>query len=68
MESSRTYRVAGMTCGHCRTAVAGEVGAIPGVRAVEVDLAAGRIRVVGHDVADEQVVAAVAAAGYEVLR
>jgi copper chaperone len=68
MSSSRTYRVTGMTCGHCRAAVAGEVGAIPGVRAVEVALAAGRIRVVGHDVADEQVVAAVTAAGYEVLR
>ena len=36
-----TYAVLGMTCGHCRAAVAEEVGAIAGVTAVEVDLGLG---------------------------
>jgi copper chaperone len=33
-----TYRVEGMTCGHCVAAVQAEVGALPGVEDVEVSL------------------------------
>ena len=33
-----TYRVDGMSCEHCRTAVTGEVSQVAGVRAVDVDL------------------------------
>jgi len=44
-----------------------EVSAIPGVQAVAVDLASGRLTVSGDDVTDEAVTAAVVEAGYEVV-
>jgi copper chaperone CopZ len=40
-----TYTVTGMTCGHCESAVTGELQRLPGVRAVEVDLATGAVTV-----------------------
>lgn len=66
MTDERTYRVDGMTCGHCRMAVIEEVGAIPGVDEVEVDLASGRMVVRGPALDDAVVAAAVDEAGYEV--
>jgi copper chaperone CopZ len=41
MATTVTYTVAGMTCGHCVSAVTGELAALPGVQAVEVDLIKG---------------------------
>jgi copper chaperone len=66
-DMERTYTVSGMTCGHCRTAVAEEVGAIPGVTAVQVDLDSGRVTVAGEGFSDEAVAEAVDEAGYEVV-
>jgi copper chaperone CopZ len=66
-ESTSTYTVTGMSCDHCVTAVRGELAALPGVTAVDVDLASGRVRVVSAaplDLADVR--AAVDEAGYEV--
>ncbi|MGQ0624088.1 MAG: heavy-metal-associated domain-containing protein [Sporichthyaceae bacterium] len=64
--STATYTVTGMTCGHCVSAVAEEVGGVPGVRDVQVDLATGRLVVTGA--ADAGLVrAAVEEAGYAVL-
>jgi copper chaperone len=60
------YAVEGMTCAHCTAAVAEEVGAVPGVRDVQVDLASGALRVRGEGVDPAAVAAAVAEAGYEV--
>ncbi|MGE0028092.1 MAG: heavy-metal-associated domain-containing protein [Thermoleophilia bacterium] len=60
------YAVRGMTCEHCRTAVRAEVGAVPGVAAVEVDLASGALTVEGEGVSPAAVAAAVEEAGYEV--
>ncbi len=60
------YIVEGMTCSHCRVAVAEEVGAVDGVTAVEVDLASGRLSVTGRGIDDAAVVVAVAEAGYTV--
>jgi len=62
-----TYSVSGMTCAHCVISVREEVAEIPGVTAVDVDLASGRLTVSGDDVRDEAVRAAVAEAGYEVV-
>jgi len=39
------YTVTGMTCDHCRAHVVEEVSAVPGVEAVEVDLASGAMAV-----------------------
>lgn len=61
-----TYAVRGMSCEHCRNAVREEVGAVPGVTAVEVDLASGAVVVEGEGVSPAAVAAAVEEAGYEV--
>lgn len=62
---SRTYEVTGMTCDHCRAAVENEVGAVPGVTAVAVDVATGTVLVEG-DADDRLVRDAIVEAGYEV--
>lgn len=63
--TTATYTVAGMTCGHCVSAVGGELGAIPGVSGVAVDLAAGTVTVTSSHPVDEQSIrAAVDEAGY----
>jgi copper ion binding protein len=60
-----TYSVPGISCGHCRTAITGEVGRLPGVSAVEVDLDAKRVTVTGA-VDDRAVRDAIDDAGYDV--
>ena len=61
-----TYSVTGMTCDHCVRAVKTEVGNIPGVASVSVDLGAGRVTVESEDPVDPAVVrAAVEEAGFE---
>lgn len=62
--SRETYTVEGMTCGHCRAAVMDEVGALPGVSSVDVDLQTGAMTVTGDDVDDHAVATALAEAGY----
>jgi copper chaperone CopZ len=62
-----TYLIKGMTCGHCVNSVSGELGRVPGVREVRVDLAAGAATVTSDEPLDPAVVrAAVDEAGYEV--
>jgi len=62
-----TYPVTGMTCDHCVRAVEAEVGRVPGVASVSVDLAGGRVTVRSPEPVDAAVVrAAVEEAGYEV--
>jgi copper chaperone len=61
-----TYAVAGMTCEHCVRSVTEEVSEVPGVTAVDVDLATGRVTVTGA-ANDAAVRAAVAEAGYDVV-
>ncbi len=63
---NREYIVNGMTCEHCVLSVREEVGEVPGVSAVEVDLDSGRLVVTGAGVEDDAVRAAVEEAGYEV--
>ncbi|GAA1555156.1 heavy-metal-associated domain-containing protein [Dactylosporangium maewongense] len=66
--STTTYAVKGMTCGHCVQAVSTEVGKVPGVTDVRVDLEAGAVTVTSDGPTDEQAVrAAVDEAGYEVV-
>ncbi len=69
--TTTNYTVSGMTCGHCVAAVTDELSALPGVRAVDVDLvAAGEstVTVTSDAPVDESAVrAAVDEAGYEVV-
>jgi copper chaperone len=64
--SLSTYTVQGMTCGHCVSSVTEEVGALDGVRNVEVDLATGLVTVTSDgDLREDDVRAAVGEAGYQ---
>ncbi|MFI6758029.1 heavy-metal-associated domain-containing protein [Micromonospora sp. NPDC050417] len=63
-----TYQVTGMTCGHCVASVQTEVGALPGVHEVRVDLATGAVTVSSDQPLDETAVrAAVDEAGYNLV-
>jgi copper ion binding protein len=63
--STATYTVTGMTCAHCVSAVTEEVGAVPGVTEVVVDLETGSLTVTSENpVDDDAVAAAVDEAGY----
>lgn len=63
------YRVAGMTCGHCEMSIREEVGHLSGVAAVDVSADSGLLRVSGDgSVNDEDILAAVHAAGYTAVR
>lgn len=60
-----TYTVAGMTCGHCKAAVEGEVGRVPGVEFVEADPDTKLVVVRGESLEDEVLRSAIDEAGYE---
>ena len=62
------YQVSGMSCGHCETAIQGEVGRIPGVHSVDVNADTGRLVVTSTAPIDENaVLGAVDEAGYEAV-
>jgi copper chaperone CopZ len=64
--SETVITVAGMTCGHCVTAVEGEISKLPGVTGVRVDLSSGQVRITAHPLPDRAALsAAVDEAGYE---
>jgi copper ion binding protein len=66
--STTVWTVEGMTCSHCVHAVTEEVGAIPGVTDVVVDLDSGRVTVTAEaDPSPEAVAAAVDEAGYTLV-
>jgi copper chaperone len=67
-ETTETFRVQGMSCGHCVAAVTGEVAKLPGVREVAVDLSSGAVTVTSAaPLAPDAVAAAVDEAGYELV-
>ncbi len=66
--ASATYAIKGMTCDHCVSAVSAELGQLPGVSAVRVDLAAGTATVTSEQPLDATAVRdAVDEAGYELV-
>jgi copper chaperone len=65
--SVNTYKVTGMTCGHCVASVTEEVQEIPGVSDVQVVLETGTVTVTSDQPVDDAAVkAAVEEAGYQV--
>ncbi|TXH42186.1 MAG: copper chaperone [Actinobacteria bacterium] len=64
--SNVVFNVSGMSCQHCVNAITSEVGAVDGVAEVEVDLAAGTVRVTGARLDEAALRAAIDEAGYEV--
>jgi copper chaperone CopZ len=66
--TTTTYLVQGMTCAHCVRSVSQEVGALPGVRQVEVALGTGEVTVTSDGDLDPAAVrAAVDEAGYQLV-
>ena len=65
-DSTLTFTVPGMTCGHCEAAVKGEVGKVTGVAGVDVDLTTKLVTVAGADLDRQAIVAAIDEAGFEV--
>jgi copper chaperone len=63
-ETTRIYSVPGVSCGHCKSAIEGEVAEVDGVRDVSVDIEAKIVTVVGGD--DAAIRAAIDEAGYDV--
>lgn len=62
------FKVPGMSCGHCKAAIAQAVGRLAGVAAVEVDLAAKRVTV-RYDpgfVTEDRIKEAIEDEGYDV--
>ena len=65
--TTQTVTVTGMTCGHCVTSVREEVGSIPGVTTVDVDLTTGQVTIGSDRLLDDDAIReAVAEAGYAV--
>ncbi|MFQ6197372.1 heavy-metal-associated domain-containing protein [Streptomyces sp. NPDC000405] len=66
MSTTTVYKVSGMTCGHCESAVREEVSALAGVSAVEAVAATGLVTITAAEPLDDEAVrTAVDEAGYE---
>jgi copper chaperone CopZ len=68
MSTTTIYAIKGMTCGHCVNSVSSELGQLPGVSDVQVDLTTGTATVTSAQPLDPQAVReAVDEAGYELV-
>ncbi len=65
---SKTFKVPGMTCGHCKASITQAVSRLAGVGAVEVDLGAKQVtvRFDSASVDAARIKAAIEDAGYDV--
>jgi len=63
--TTRTYSVPGISCGHCKSAIEGELVPLDGVESAVVDIEAKTVTVVG-EITEGDVRSAVDEAGYEV--
>ena len=63
--TTRTYDVPGISCGHCKAAIEGEVAKLGDVASVSVDVDARTVLVEG-DASDESIRSAIDEAGYDV--
>jgi copper chaperone len=64
-DTTLSFSVPGMHCGHCKAAVTEEVERVSGVTRVDVDLDGKVVRVEGSGVDQASVVAAIDEAGYD---
>ncbi len=63
--TTRIYSVPGISCGHCKNAIEGELSPLDGVESALVDIDAKTVTVTG-EITEADVRAAVDEAGYEV--
>ena len=63
---TRSIVITGMSCDHCANAIRAEIGKLPGVAEVDVDVAASTVRITGQPLpGDTALRDAVGEAGYE---
>ena len=63
---TRSIAVTGMSCDHCANAIRAEIGQLPGVTEIDVDVAAGKVRITGEPLPEDTALrAAVEEAGYQ---
>jgi copper chaperone len=66
--TTTTVTVTEMSCGHCATSVREEIGDIPGVYAVEVDVASGTVTIDSDSAVESTTIrTAVEDAGYRLV-
>ena len=68
--TEKTFNVEGMSCGHCKAAVEGELGQLPGVERSEANVETG-IVTVSYDegrVGVDELEGAIEEAGYDVVK
>ncbi|MCK9443455.1 MAG: copper ion binding protein [Tissierellaceae bacterium] len=63
----KVLTVEGMTCMHCVMAVKNAVGALTGVKKVDVDLETKKVNIEGEGLKDNLITEAIEEAGYEVV-
>ena len=63
----KTYTVSGMSCSACSLHVEKAAKSVEGVRSASVNLLENRLVVDSDDVLDDQIVAAIRSAGYDVV-
>jgi len=68
--TEKTYSVPDVSCTHCKRAIEGAVGAMPGISLVQVDVDSKTVHVVFEEgtVAETDVLAVLAEEGYPVAR
>ncbi len=64
--SPLVYAVPGVSCGHCKSSIEGEVGKVTGVASVEVDLDAKTVTVDADASLDPAIRQAIDDAGYDI--
>ncbi|MBR1520402.1 MAG: SO_0444 family Cu/Zn efflux transporter [Bacteroidaceae bacterium] len=66
--ATHSYIVKGMNCNHCKVNVENAIRSVKGVESVTVDLPTGQTIVVGDDISDDEVKAAVESIGFDLER
>ncbi|BAU97319.1 copper chaperone [Corynebacterium suranareeae] len=64
--STKNYQVEGLTCENGAASVEDEISIVAGTQGVEIDIESGRVAVTGEGFTDDQIVEAVANAGYKI--
>lgn len=62
---TKTYKIEGMNCSHCKASVEKAIKGVEGVDSVEVDLSSGLATVSG-DMEDDKISEAVRLAGFDI--
>jgi len=63
----KQYKVPEISCEHCVRAITNELTSVPGIEVVNIDIPTKLVTLRhSNDVSDEQIVATIAEAGYEV--